>query len=454
MSGDINPTEQNIGSSWIGTGLYAAAGAGTLLVARWAALAPPITAGVLWTLLLVAAIPPLLHLYLRRGWSYTAVLEIAAMCLLALALGAVVAGTRPSVPYGDGRGFTDFLSAGYAFPRWLLGTTAAITLYKLTDLPGLAAHVPGILGLPGTFLATLCAVAMGVGTVAVLRCWPRRLAVTLPILTPVWVLFSTGYVEYYPLIAGAIVAVMVWCFDRRLEQRDARSVGFIAGLLPVLYFGLAGFSLCLVTAYALAQPRKTLVVVGCAALSAAVLIAVCWPQGIVSYLSSLFGEISLGESHTAFPRYQFRSAGDHSFFFSSTYATSASHLRDLVYMFFWGGGWAGPTALVVSVGFALRALARSRTLRPLHDARVLLAVGWLAWQLYYFLYMIPKLGPTHDIDLFFVTYLVVACIAGRMLDSLLLSISPAMKYYVICVALGNVAGASYLLAWIGLTARS
>lgn len=439
---------------WRGTAQYLGAACGTLLIGWWAGQTPQLAPALVWPLAAGALMPALFCLSVRRGWDQTRVLEIAALCLFAIALISLLNGSRPLVPYGDGQGFTNFLSSAYTFPRWLLGTTAVITLHKLLAMPGIAPHVPQALADPATFLAVTCATAMFIGTIAVLRCWPNRLAVILPVLTPVWALFATGYVEYYPLIAASVLAVLLWCFDKPIHTREAWAVGLIAGLLPVLYFGLAGFSVALVAAYGIARPRKILVVLGCAALSAAVLIAVCWPAGIVSFLSSLFGEISLGERHTAFPRYQFRSAGDHSFFFSTSYALSGSHLRDLAYMFFWGGGWAGPTALLAALAILLDRIARKRLrVRATLDARVLLAAALTAWQLYYFLFMIPKLGPTHDIDLFFVTYMVVACVAGRLLDSRLLDLSRTAAYYVTCVALGNAVAAGFLLAWMGLPAR-
>src|SRR5262249_11497395 len=124
-------------------------------------------------------------------------------------------------PYGDGDSVVDFLNANDGFPRWLVGITLAITLYRGVWLfPPFAAHLSAVHAHPAAFAGVLCAVVMCVSSIAILRAWPNRLAVVLPMLTPLWILFTTGYIEYYPLMIGAWLASIAWLMERPWEERS------------------------------------------------------------------------------------------------------------------------------------------------------------------------------------------------------------------------------------------
>jgi hypothetical protein len=144
-------------------------------------------------------------------------------------------------------------------------------------------------------------------------------------------------------------------------------------------------------------------------------VAACWPEGVVSFFHTLHGLLNLGESHLH-PRYVGHVAGATSPMLAVGFATSAAHLREVAYQLAWGGGWwslpllAGSTLAVLSGADAGRRVA-------LRDARVWLGLLLVAWQVYYLLFMVPRLGVVEDIDLFFSTYLVLAFLAGRVLDA-------------------------------------
>lgn len=430
---------------------YAGAAVVTVLLGRTFATPPRMDAGLLVPVSAGLALLVACDYWFRRGWTWTRPLEIAAAGLLILGVASVVGGWRPALAYGDSVTLAQCLTKAYAFPRWLLGTTALIVTHRALQLPELGTRIPELLLEPMAFLSLAGTASMAIGSLAILRRWPGRLAAALPMLTPVWVLFSTGYVEYYPFIAPAIVAVLLWILDRPLESRDPRVVGAIAGLLPVLYVGLAGLSLLLVCAYVLARPRAVLATCGVAALTAAVLVAICWPQGIVSYLARLAGEISVGDQHVAFPRYQFRSASEQSILFATSYVISGSHLRDLAYMAFWAHGWPGALPLVAGGVLAARQMGSRRSWRVLADARAPFAIALVVWQVFYFLFMIPRLGPTIDIDLFFVTYLAVSCIGGWLLDR---TLRPSHRIHLLAVLIAVTAVTAYLTAWVGLPLRT
>ena len=102
----------------------------------------------------------------------------------------------------------------------------------------------------------------------------------LPTLTPVWVLFASGYVEYYPLIAVPFVAVLAWLFERPLEERSPSEIGVLAGVLPMLYIGFLPTAACVLVAYVVRRVRRSaLADRGHDDWRGRVVIAVCWPEG-------------------------------------------------------------------------------------------------------------------------------------------------------------------------------
>jgi hypothetical protein len=321
----------------------------------------------------------------------------------------------PVRPYGDGAVLAQFVADGRAVPRWLLGSTAAATLHAASwELPSVQAWLPIPLRSASAFLSIVGTTVMVAGTWMVWRRWPGRLAVLLPACTPVYLLFSSGYVEYYPLIVPLYVATLAWLFDERLEARAPERIGLLAGLLPVVYLGFAPVAVCVLAAYLAARPAAAGRVVAVAAASAAVAVAACWPEGIVSFVRTLVAVINVGDAHLH-PRYAGQVAGPSSMMFSWAAAASLTHLRDCWYLLVHGGGWW--TAPLVATAVALR-MREGAGEWPVwrRDARVWLGASLVGCYGYYFFFMVPRLGLTEDLDLFFAAYLLLPFLAGRILD--------------------------------------
>ena len=107
--------------------------------------------------------------------------------------------------------------------------------------------------------------------------------------------------------------------------------------------------------------------------------------------------------------------------------------------------------LIVGVLFELRRLAKHGLARAvLRDARTWLGVFVLCWQFYYFTFMIPKIGPTRDVDLFWPTFTVTAFLAGRLLDA---SDRPRLHFALLCAVAGSAIVTTVYLSWIGLPRR-
>jgi hypothetical protein len=293
---------------------------------------------------------------------------------------------------------------------------------------------------------------MGLGTILVLRAWPGRLAVAIPILTPVWVLFASGHMEYYPLVATAWLAALAWLFEKPLQERSPIVFGFLIGTLPALYLGFLGLSALAGVIYVFWRPKRLPQVLGAGAAAFVAVVLVCWPEGVASYVWHVYHQISLGEQHTFFARYVGQAASPSSVFFKADYALSELHLRDVAYLVTWGGGWLLPAVFVMGAVVASRRIVDERLARPLaRDARTWLGVTLGVWQLYYLIFMIPKFGPTNDVDLFWPSTVVFAFFGGRLLD---LVNRPRLKLAIVCAVAGCGVVTSVYLAWIGLPRRS
>jgi hypothetical protein len=318
--------------------------------------------------------------------------------------------------------------------------------------PLVTALLPVSLIGPEPFAQLLGATVMGLGTILVLRAWPARLAVTLPILTPVWVLFASGHMEYYPLVAWAWLGALAWLFERPLPERSPIVIGSVIGILPVMYLGFLGLSASTAVIYGLWRPKRLPIVLGAGAAASVAAIVVCWPPGVASYVWHVYHQISLGEQHTFFARYVGQAASSSSVFFKTGYALSEGHLRDVAYLVTWAGGWLLPAVFVMGAVVALRRMV-DEGLAPalLRDARTWLAVALGTWQLYYLIFMIPKFGPTNDVDLFWPTTVLFAFFGGRLLD---LVNRPRLKLAILCAVAGCGVVTSVYLAWMGLPLRS
>jgi hypothetical protein len=155
-------------------------------------------------------------------------------------------------------------------------------------------------------------------------------------------------------------------------------------------------------------------VVAVAAASAAVAVAACWPEGVVSFVRTLIAVINVGDAHLH-PRYAGQVAGPSSMMFSWAAAASTTHLRDCWYLLVHGGGWW--TAPLVATAVVLR-MREGAGEWPVwcRDARVWLGASLAGCYGYYFFFMVPRLGLTEDLDLFFAAYLLLPFLGGRILD--------------------------------------
>ncbi len=382
---------------------------------------------------------------LRRATMAIVVLQVtfAAVCLACLA-----AGVLPERPYGDGAVFTGFVAEGRVVPRWLVGSAAASTLHAAVwGLPPVAARLPAALQSANAFLALLGTACMVGGTVALLRRWPGRLSVLLPALTPVWLLFMSGYTEYYPLIAAPFVAVLAWLFDRPLDERTPTQIGALVAVLPLVYIGFLPVACLTLVAWFVVRPDGAVRAVATGLVVAAATIAICWPLGLPHFFQALYGVMNFGEANIP-TRYAGQSAGPTSLVFSLDAVLTWTRTREVGALVVWGGGWWAVPLLVTATWRAARAgLVTWAACR--HDVRMPLGIALVGVQVYYLVFMLPRLGPVGDVDLFFTTYLTLAFMAGLVVDAVAARLAGWRVAAVAC-ALAALAVTAPWLVWYGL----
>lgn len=76
------------------------------------------------------------------------------------------------------------------------------------------------------------------------------------------------------------------------------------------------------------------------------------------------------------------------------------------------------------------------------------------WHVAYLCLMIPRLGPTRDVDLFFPAYVAVAFAAGTLLDGAPSLVTPTRRLVLIAGVLGASVGTALYLAWLGIPVRA
>ena len=108
--------------------------------------------------------------------------------------------------------------------------------------------------------------------------------------------------------------------------------------------------------------------------------------------------------------------------------------------------------LVGLVVLAVRGRAACFTGKP-NLSRVLF-IAFVLWQILYFVFMIPKLGPFVDIDLFFSVYFLLAMLAGLICDKWISYMSgragKLARYYIMAACLGAGLGSGFLILIIGV----
>jgi len=314
--------------------------------------------------------------------------------------------------YGDRGELATMVMEGVVFPRWLGGSAILLYIYKLwTIIPGLSKYSSDINSVL-TVIKVLGGIVMVFISVSLLYKWPNRMSIILPLTTPVYLMISMGYDEYYPFIAGLFLVFLVNVFEMDSAKQNVYWLGFLMAILSVFYIPFLAISMIVLAYYyfSYSSMRQKLLLTF---LSVFILsIFLFWPSGQGNYITSLISKINTGNMLLLFSRYKDQSASNN-IFFKPQNVTTWEHFSDLFYMFLWSGNMV----IGVLLGTGVYYLTKIGMLKKfITSPHIPLLSALFIWQLFYFVFMLPRLGPRTDIDLFFSFYICLAFVTGHILD--------------------------------------
>lgn len=326
------------------------------------------------------------------------------------------------IPYGDAYTIVATIAKNEVFPRWFLGSAVLNRIFH-SLWPTVGPFLPqNLVGADG-FIKIIGAAFMTGTSIMLLRRYGARFQLLIPLLSPVWLLFCSGYLEYYPFIAWVYMLFLL-LLSSELDKQSPQTIAIISSLICLSYGAFIPMVLLLIFFYGLSTNIKDFfranLLTGAICVSCLILL---WPDTLLSFFSSFLREMNLGETNILFKPYINKSSGPLSPFFSLSYAFSYEHIFHLCFMFFFGAGPILPLLFVGIFWFGWKK-KRFQMFQNANPAPALLVC--LILQVLYFWFMLPKLGPVQDIDLFFTVYLIFGFIAGMLLDTILESTSSGM----------------------------
>ena len=95
---------------------------------------------------------------------------------------------------------------------------------------------------------------------------------------------------------------------------------------------------------------------------------------------------------------------------------SLAHFKELHYLFIYAGGISGALLLLSAIGLIIYKKLRRNPLNiTLSKSKLFILLVLVVKQAQYFVYMVPKLGPRRDIDLYFTFHIMLNFAAGLLI---------------------------------------
>ena len=341
------------------------------------------------------------------------------------------------IGYGDGNVMLLILNSPEKnpTPKWLIGVEFIRVIYfAIWEFPPIKAILPVNIQTIEGCLRIMGIILMGISSIIIFLFSNKRLSYLLLIITPIWLIFSTGYFEYYPLIVWLFAGILLWLFNGHFKEKAPQTIGLTAGFLPLLYLGFAPVSIIILLVYVVSFPKRTLKLMIYLCLSFLLILKICWYSSLPDFFNKLYGDMLFGERFTIFQKYQGKSQSATSIFFNLNYAFSFEHISDIYFMVMWGGGLLQLILIIVGIYLFFKCDNKKNIYK---DPRFYLAGGFLFWGIYYIWMMIPKLGPVQDIDLFWMPYLIFSFLCGLLFDWIFIQKPQWSKfYYLILIIMG------------------
>jgi hypothetical protein len=345
-------------------------------------------------------------------WRWTAVSIPAALFIVAVLRANGFPGLSRINEYGDSDSLRILLDdTRVDFSRWLLG-------YRLlSEILGFFNLITDGVDID-SFVRISSACAMLGSAAWFVRKLEGSVVPWLLIVSPIWILFSLGYDEYYPFVAG-IVAAASWQIVSGRNLFQLKTAYILAGLLPILYIGAVPLSIALIL-YAWNQEsgwsgRSR----GAGVTLVSAILAIEIGGEFKGYVRGLSTQLNLGGQYLEKSvNSKASAASSRSFLADPSYALSVEHAVDI---FFWLSCGVGLVVIVAALALCRGTQGKKRFLQiqkasghqVIRHLPVLVLVG-LA--IFYLVFMLPLLGPTRDIDLYFTSMFVLLLFAGSCFD--------------------------------------
>jgi len=306
--------------------------------------------------------------------------------------------------YGDTYSLENFITdRNLDFGRWLLGLTLLREIFETVNAFLFVVDIGIFVRLTGTLLMA------GFGMWFVSR-KTESIAPWLLTISPIWVLFSVGYSEYYPFIVG-LIAVTIWQIVSNQQIFHTRTSYLLVGILPALYIGTVPVSAALLLhTWSRETVRRERV------------------RGLAFGLASFIVSIEIGGEFKGYAQTLRQTIGlewDGSgwlFFNDLSIVFSIARVVDI---WFWLSCATGivclslPLVLPRGLGLAVQEHNGGKDFsfsepRMLVASRTLLLLA----SIIFLMFMNPMLGVTQDIDLYFMSYLTLLLLLANRLDLL------------------------------------
>jgi hypothetical protein len=195
-----------------------------------------------------------------------------------------------------------------------------------------------------------CVVMIGFSFLMIKR-YPNRLMVLLPLSTPIWVLLSSGYNEYYPFIAPVFICVLFILFEWKIEKIKPVYMGLILSSVGLLYAGFLPICFFILWLYTIRTGLKS--AFHACVFSAGwviLLIMLFWPGSLPNFIKNYISVLNLGDRNS--PASEIGKAIQGTPFYKTQFAISWDNGKRLFFMQFWGGGLS-PLVLLLGTVYLL-----------------------------------------------------------------------------------------------------
>jgi hypothetical protein len=382
------------------------------IVGRWASV-PFLVSWILFSLLIASGTSWIVTVSQKFETRLKPVL-LVPIGLLALALMRTLElpGLNRFQVYGDAGQLQNYLSdSKLEFGRWLLGLAVLRELFI-----GVNSFVVEVD--PKEFIQVGGALCMcGWSTWLLMRHKSSVLPWIISI-SPMWILFSLGYDEYYPFVTGLLLLAS-WQVVSSETLFRLNSAYIIIGVIPVIYIGAMPISLALLLHTWSRQHNVSDRFRGFVLSIIAAVVAIEIGGEFLGYATSLSETMNLGGTFLEkSPGSKAAAASSKSFFAHPSYALSLEHLIDI---WFWLSCGIGLVVIIAALMFGSGSFQKDKSWqsgrrKPRLDLRQLSIFALVGLAVFYLVFMLPLLGPTRDIDLYFTSMFVLLLFAGSCFD--------------------------------------